>query len=273
MSMAAENSEEWRAAERALGCEFASFRRVHAGKNSVNYRAETPEGRLYLVKFACPYRAERVLARLGAISSPLIPPLALCGRTGTFGRFVICALEWCKDGANIPPHVLTSAQIAAIVEGYRELSRAFSAVEPRLLEAPEEAVEAAKRCGAALRPIHGDFHYKNFFLDGDRFCACFDVECMRLGMPAEDLLRIFAHELDRTRFWCFRRIGRIYRNLSEMVRISGIPKAEWLEAVALHVGHKEKRRMEKGRAHFVAKIDNFLRGPYSRRLRLAVEVA
>lgn len=266
-------SHECEAAEQSFGCTFASFVRIHAGKSSLNYRAETPDGHRYFVKFCTPGHIKRIFGLVGAISSPLIPGIAFNGATGQFGKWGICAIEWCEGGDNIPPHLLTPQLMKDINDGYREISRAFSAVDARSLSVREGAEGAAKACGLELRPIHGDFHYMNYFMRNGVLSACYDLECMRLGLPTEDLLRIFIHAIERTRCWRFMRIRRIFRNLTEMVRLSDYSKDAWLAAVTIYENYKTKRRAEKSSHPLFVKIDNWLRSPYYRRLRRAVEEA
>lgn len=273
MTSSIKKSPEWAAAEQAFGCTFDSFIRIHAGKSSFNYRADTPEGHRYFVKFCTPGHVKRIFGLLGSISSPLIPGIAFNGATGKFGKWGICAIEWCEGGQNIPPHLLTPELLKAVSEGYEEISKALSAVDPARLEIREGAVEAAKESGLPLRPIHGDFHYMNYFIRDGRICACYDMEMMRMGIPTEDTLRIFAHEIERTRCWNIWRISTIYRKLTEMVRISPYPKKAWLVAVKLYGDHKIRRRIEKAKFALFVKIDNWLRSPYYRRLSHAIEKA
>lgn len=264
---------EWLAAERAFGCPFAKFERVHAGKASHNFRAETADGARYFVKITKPYRIERIFKRLGAISSPLIPGIAFGGAVGSFGKDAICAMEWCREGDNIPPHLLTDAQMKAICDGYREISRALFAVDHSLLRKIDGLDDVAVKCGVSPRPIHGDFHYQNYYLRNGAMTACYDLESMRLGLPTEDLLRIFAHAIERTRFWRFGRLDALYAGLSRMVKLSGYPKDLWLAAVELHKSYKSSRRAVKSAFAPFAAIDNWFRAPYYRRLLRAVEEA
>lgn len=266
-------SPEWLAAEMAFGCEFASFTRIAAGKSSRNYCAVAHDGSRYFVKFATPNHVGRVIGLLRSVVSPLVPSLAFNGATGKFGKDAICAIKWSEGGDNIPPHLLTPQLMKAINDGYREFSRALSAVDKLSLPVREGAEDAARECGLELRPIHGDFHYMNYFMRDGNLSACYDLECMRLGLPTEDLLRIFIHAIERTRFWHFMLIRRIFRNLTEMVRLSDYPKDAWLAAVKIYENHKTKRRAEKSSHPLFAKVENWLRAPYYRRLRRAVEEA
>lgn len=267
-----EKSAEWLAAEKAFGCVFSSFKRLGMGNSSRNFRAEQPDGHAVLVKFANERRSNRLLPRLRAMSSPLIPSLAFGGATGRFGRYVVSAIEWCGRGSSIPPHMLTDGRLRAILAGYAQLSDVFAAVDATTLEGCPGLEEAARRCGLAPRPIHGDFHYCNYFLDGDAFTACFDFEFMRLGLPTEDLLRIFAHALERTRFWSVRRMDAICRNFGRLVRFSPYGEEAWLAAIDLHELAKTSSRAAK-KCGIFSKIEAVLRSSLYRRLRRIVREA
>lgn len=239
------------AAEAAFGVRFVSFKPVHQGNSSENYRAETADGRKYFVKAARASAVRTVMERTLAVSSPLVPALAFGGATAELdgGKRLVCAFEWAPPGVSVPPWLLTPARLRAIADGYRELSRAFGG------------------------KIHGDFHYKNFFLDGDRLSACFDLEKMRDGLPTEDLLRIFAHALERTRFWKRKRLAAVFRNFASLVAISGYPREMWLEAIDRYERHKLERRLKKARFPLFASIEAALRRPLYSRLRAIVDAA
>ena len=262
----------WLAAEDAFGCTFKSFDRIHAGNSSQNFRAVAEDGTPYFVKFAKPKSIARDTSRLSKLDSPLIPGLAFGGRKGTFGDKEIIATRWCT-GKCIPPHKLTPAEIAAIVSGYDEISRALSAIPAESLAAPQDAAAVEAQAGAMIRPIHGDFHYRNFFFRDGALSACFDFEMMRMGLPAEDFLRIFVHAIERTRFWRFARLAAIKRNLAEMVRTAPCQRGAWIAAIDLYERHKYERRAMKTRRKWVAKLEKFIRAPLYRSLRRLVETA
>lgn len=270
MTDATTKSAEWEASERAFDCVFDSFTRLGAGNSSRNFRAVMPDGRKVLVKFANERRSELLLPRLRSISSRLVPPLAFGGATGRFRHYVISAMEWCGRGENIPPYEFTDGQLRGILAGYAELTDAFAAVDAASLQGSESLRDVAGRCGLVPRPIHGDFHYRNFFMDGDSLVACFDFECMRLGIPTEDLLRIFVHELERTRFWCLGRTNAIFRNFGRLVALSPYGMVEWLAAIDIYERNKAQHRAAKKKLPFIASVEAVFRSPLYRRLRRIV---
>ncbi len=237
-----------KAAEDFFGVRFASFKRIHCGNSSVNWRAveacEPP--RAYFVKLAKPHAVETALANTAAVATPLVPRAAFGARSFPFSGRLVCAFEWIDDGASVPPWLLSKDQIQGIADGYRELSKVFAG------------------------RIHGDLHYKNFFLSSSRLSACFDLEKMREGAPAEDLLRIFVHALERTRFWRFSRTKAILGNLQLMILASGLERSDFIHALELYEAHKNSRRKKKSRFALFATIEKFFRSRYYSRIRKAI---
>ena len=251
MSPSESELEAEKAASAAFGVAFASFTPVHQGNSSENYSAVAADGRRYFVKVARAAAVRKLVEQMRGISSPLVPALAFGGAVGSLegGKRLVCAFEWAAEGVSVAPWELTEAQLGAIVEGYREFSRALGG------------------------KIHGDFHYKNFFLKDNRLVACFDLEKMRDGLPTEDLLRIFAHALERTRFWRRGRIAAIMRNFTSLVAISGYSCYDWLEAVERYECHKLERRKAKARSPLLAGIEEALRSSLYCSLRSAIAKA
>ena len=265
-----EKSPVWRAAESAFGTVFVSFGRVAEGNSSQNYHAEAEDGRQFFVKLATARAVARAIARQGAADSPLVPRVAFSGATGELDRWRICAFEWMEGGESIPPERLSPALIEALLSGYSRLSEALARVPADSIPVPPGLDEAVKRAGEPARPIHGDFHYRNFFFRDGALFACFDLEKMRMGFPAEDLLRVFVHALERTRFWNLGKIRAIERNFAETVRRSPWPQEAWLVAIDLYEAHKAHRRAGKARFRLFLEIENFLRSPLYRKMRAIV---
>ncbi len=249
------------AAEDAFGVQFAVFKPLGAGNSSRNFHAVTAGGDEYFIKVANADRTRRISAYLAKLSSPLIPGLAFGGKRGHIGRYEITAFAWVRGGYNIAPHHLTKPQIAAILEGYETLSEAFSAVDAGLLEKWSGADAAAAAAGLPLRPIHGDFHFRNYFLRGDKLIACCDFECMRLGIATEDLARIFIHAMERTHFWHLPHQIALHRNFARMVAMSRYPESAWRAAVDQYISYKSERRRAKRANDFFARVEGLLRAP------------
>lgn len=255
----AAKTPEQLAAERTFGVAFTAFERLSVGNSSRNYRATTAAGERYFVKFASPKVIDLAITRDRLMKSPRVPVLAFGGVRGELGDQAFCAFEWLDGLESFPPHTYTEGQIRSICDFHARLMDDFAAL-------PRDGLATcadfdARTHGGARRVIHGDFHCGNFGFRDGRACACFDFESMRLGLAAEDLLRIFVHALERTRFWRVGRILRTVRNLTTCVRLSGLGRDEFLAALDLYVAHKQSARRRKKRLAFLARLEEMLRAP------------
>lgn len=266
----ADASARQAAAERTFGVRFASFRRLAAGNSSANYRALAQDGRAWFVKFAKPKDIATAVRRARAVSSPLVPALAFGGRVGSCGCLDFCALEWLERGASVDPADMTPEMCGALVAAYRRFSEAMQAASGDL-ETPCDL--GAAGFGTVPRAIHGDMHFRNIFFYGGEVAAFFDLEKMRMGHPAEDLLRVFVHALERTRFWWRERTAAILRAFSETVRRAGFPASAWMSAIALYERRKADHRARKSRFPLVKRVEAAFRAPLYARLRAVASAA
>ena len=257
-------SLRWIAAERAFGVEFASFERVAAGNSSVNAKATTADGRSYFVKFSPSRLAESAMRRVASVVTPLVPRLAFGGASGELGASRFFATEWCPRGASVDPAEMSAAQCGAFVSAYAGLSRAMQSA---VADLPRRDDLKAFDFGMEPVAIHGDLHFRNFFFDGDEVSAFFDLETMRVGYPTEDLLRVFVHALERTRFWRRGRIAAVERAFGEVVRRSGYPAKAWIAAVDLHMRRKGERRLRRSAFPAAKRFEAWLRAGLYRRLK------
>lgn len=264
----AAKTPEQQAAERTFGVAFTAFERLSVGNSSRNYRATTAVGERYFVKFASPKVIDLAITRDRLMKSPRVPALAFGGVRGELGDQAFCAFEWLDGLESFPPHTYTEGQIRSICDFHAQLMNDFAALPHDGLQT--RAGFDTRTHGATPRVIHGDFHCRNFGFRDGRVCACFDFESMRLGLAAEDLLRIFVHALERTRFWRVGRILRTVRNLTTCVRLSGLGRDEFLAALDLYVLHKRDARRRKKRLPVLARIEEPLRAPLYRLLRRAI---
>lgn len=234
---------EWLAAERGFGVDFLDFVRLSVGKTSVNFRASVADGRRFFVKFARKRAQEKAVLVDRDVESPLVGKLAFGGRSFPHGEWMCFAYDWIEDARSIRPQNLTSRQICSLGEAYRQLSAALEKVN--LGEGSE-------------RPIHGDLHYDNIFFRGDEVIAFFDFEMMRRGLPTEDLVRIFCHRLERTRFWRVISIRRMLAAFRELVSVCPYAREDWLTAIDRAEMTKRTSRLEKRRHSVWAVMENHL---------------
>ena len=270
-SASAAKGAEQDAAERTFGVTFASFDRLSAGNSSRNYCATTDTGDRYFVKFASRPVIETAVARYRLLKSPRIPALAFDGAIGEAGPWTFCAFTWFDRGVSPAPYDYTDGQIRSLCAFHAQLMDDL-AVLPRDGLRTRDGFETLAR-GATARVIHGDFHCRNFFFRGEVASACFDFECLRLGLAAEDLLRVFVHAMERTRFWRVGRLLRTARNLTACVRHSGLDRDEFLAALELYVAHKNEVRRRKKRIRLFARVEELCRAPLYVFLRRTIRCA
>ena len=238
------------AAERTFGVRFARFDPLALGNSSANYKAVAADGRAYLVKFTSPDKTDFIVRILSRLSSPLVPSLSFGGKTGNCGATRFFAMEWLAEGQSVDPADLSSAQIDSLLAAYADLSQAMGPGK-----------------------IHGDLHYRNIFFVGDRVRAFLDFEKLRDGAPTDDLLRIFLHALDRTRFWRVGRLAAIERNFRTLVERSGYPADLWRASIDRAEEHKIARRREKSRHGWTKSVERWLRAPLYAKMRRLVAAA
>ena len=234
------------AAGEVVGEEFAAFTRL-GGNSSTNFHAVAKSGAEYFIKFA-PRGVGEMTARLYASLKPagIIPPLVKFEQRAE----AVLVFRWAKGGV-VEPWRYSRAQIAALCKAHAQLMATLGDV-PGELAYP--AWKGADAHAARLAPIHGDFHCRNFHFDGDRVVACFDFERLRTGLPTEDLLRVFVHAYERTRFWHFKRIAALKRNLRLCIELSGYDSSLWAAAIDAYLRHKEERRAAKAKCPAFAAI-------------------
>ena len=241
---------EWLAAERGFGTGFVSFEELSVGNMSRNFKAVTEDGDAYFVKFGRTDALNKAQLVDRTVDCPLIGKMAFGGRSFRFGEQACFAYRWIEGAASIQPQDMTRVQIRGLGEAYVRMSAALASL------------------GAGM--LHGGLHYDNVFYRGDEVVAFFDFEMMRQGLPTEDLLRVFAHRLERTRFWKVGTIRRIYSAFCELVRVCPYSTADWLEAIDRTERSKREARLRKRKWRAVVVLENGLRSWQYRVLRRCV---
>ena len=251
--------------------DFTSFAHVRAGNSAVNFKADAKDGRRYLVRF-CP-SANMPPAALHPLPGCSYVPAAFSGgRLSAADDWEVCAFEWRGSGESADPASPGGEDIAGILEGYLEFSDALArGVENAGMELPAPGDLPPELLPA--RPIHGDFHKGNFTVRGGRLESVCDLQKLRMGHPCEDILRIFLHEAERTRFWRYRSISALARNLAEAARLSPWPRDAWSAALGLARSRKAARRALKRKPRIVLAAEAFLRSWMYRRFAAELQGA
>ena len=238
------------AAEKIFGIRFVEFRRLAAGNTAKNYKAVAEDGKAYFVKSASAADVDSLIQLYASLCSPLVPKVAFGGKTGDFDGERMFAMDWVDGGVSVDPENLNQEQMDSLLLSYDELSLAM---------------------GEGM--IHGDIHYNNILFKGNRVVSFLDFEMMRRGEPTDDLLRVFIHALERTRFWRVRRISKIESNFRTLVGRSKYSKELWLGSIDRHEQRKNARRKKKSRFGWAKAIECKLRSPLYVKMRSLVTEA
>lgn len=238
------------AAEEIFGTRFVVFRRLATGNSSTNYKAIGEDGKAYFVKFAAAADVDSLIQLYMHLRTPLVPKVAFGGKTGDFDGERVIAMDWVDGGVSIDPESLNQEQMDSLLSAYDELSRAM---------------------GEGM--IHGDMHFNNIFFKGNHVVAFLDFEMMCRGEPTDDLLRVFLHALERTRFWRLRRISKIECNFRALVGRSRYATEMWLGSIDSYEQRKNARRKKKSRFGWAKSIERRLRSSLYVKMRSLVASA
>lgn len=226
-------------ASRVIGEKLVSFVRL-GGNSSENFHAKTESGREFFVKFTSRSVSAKIISLYNAMASSGIVP-SLVKTSPDYMPVRALVFEWGR-GEKVKPWQYTPEHILSLVQAHKKVLEAISGV-PASLAFP--AWEGVANQDWQVVPIHGDMHAGNLLFDGDNVTACFDFERLRVGLPAEDLLRLFMHAYERTHFWRVGRLMALRRNLHTCVAVSGYAIGMWALARAAYISHKEGRRASK----------------------------
>ena len=229
--------------------------RLAAGRSSANFRATFPDGIRILVKCIAKRNSHHT-ERIAAIARTL--DLLYRDLSFEISNCDVLLFKWI-DGASVMPEHLTRAQTLSLLAAYSTLSATLQ----RLPSPP----------GATEPLIHGDLNFYNILFHGDALAGFVDFEQVRPGLPAEDLLRGFAHRYERTGLLRLSRKRRIVANFERLVSLSSIPRADWLAAIERYRLRKRSIRLAKSRFRILASLDLAFRERLFKRLRFAVHRA
>lgn len=254
------------AAERLFGRAFTSFRELHGGNTSQNFVASIGDEH-WFVKVGRRPRIALTVSRHQAVRTPLVPRIAMDGRIGECEDRAVCAEEWFSDMSHVDPADLTTEQAQDLVRSYR----AFSVAVQDVKDARDDRSYQGFDAGEGVSVIHGDLNFRNVGFRNGRVMAILDLESVRLGFPAEDLLEFVIHEMERTRLWFRRRLRKLELVLAMIIRASGYSQKAWLAAFGVYVADKRARRLSKARFPLFKKIEHWLRKPLYVRVRHLIE--
>ncbi len=266
--------------------------------HSLNFRAETMDGTVFEVK-CFPTARKELLERLLAHTVPSDNPLAATrifgGKVVTLDGWTVMALRW-VHGYGRDPDELSDGEMAAFLSAHAKFLGSLAddgaimpvrdgfAVKRLLLErlsggnAPEilRELEALPDESLTLEPervriIHGDLHRGNFRFENGTVSGFFDLEELRFGTPAEDLVRYVVCCAERQRWYDLSGRRRLLSAFRRILAGTSYSRDEWMFAVNGYLLRKLAKKVRSNRLSLPRRINLRARFGFYRALRMAVE--
>jgi len=259
-----------RALEDGFGISVKSVSALPGMSHSLNFKVTDAAGSTCV--FKCVHgdggdALKRVFAHARSIGSECVPKLLFDGKTVDFGGYRVFAITWMYGERKMADR-LSHGEIASLVERSGELlgalrddgfvlpARDLVSVRGELLARLDqkshgelyEEIEAINAVSLVRDPartciIHGDLNPGNVRFSRGRVSGFLDIEELRLGYRAEDLVRFAICSAEHVKWYEFWRTAGVRRAFAEMVRIAGIPADEWLLAINGYLLWKLKRKV------------------------------
>ena len=276
MRQAFESEDLKRELERSLGFALRPLERL-GGSVALNFKAvRTSDGLTFAVK--CLPKAkrknyDRIVEHLDVLSEVNgVRRIFERECVPSFADFDVLCLSWC-EGEHLFPDKLTDGEFETFLADYLKFSNAMQKVKTLSEARPiaewrrsllakcsgpaagifRRAVERLTRDGCeytpeAVRVTHGDFHHGNFLFSAGRVRAFLDLEELRPGYPAEDLVRYFTCAAEHLRWYEQTRKRRMLRMFDYAVRHLPYSQHEWITAVNARFivkAYKQLRKSER----------------------------
>jgi len=268
--------------EEEFGVRLRKLSRLPGNSHSLNFFARDFSGQPFAVKCikgANDLTLRRIIAHAKSIRFPFAPTMLFGNRTAAFGDYTVFALKWI-DGERKTLDRLSSGEILSLLRSYAEFlsamsddgeiqpERDLSSVRLRLLErldtraAPEIAQELAAmgqedlvRDPARVRVIHGDLNFGNLHFRDGEVPGFIDIEELRFGYPAEDLVRYAISGAEHFKWHEFARFRKLNRAFAELVRNSGYSAHEWNLAINGYLLRKLQKKIRHSRPSLASRLN------------------
>ncbi len=264
--------------ESGWGIGIESCEPLNGHAHSLNYKVTLRDGRTFAAKMVPSSRANslaRLVSHKRMASRADTTTLLFDGKILHFGNWDVIATRWI-DGIYIKPENLPEDKAKALLEAHAQFLRALSddgcILPARDLAAMKNAVlERAKKSAARavigeletmdtsplppenLKIIHGDMHYENFRFRKDGSIGFLDIEELRLGTPAEDIVRYILTSAERLGPLAFLMRRKLIKTFSLFVAASPYSRAEWIFAINSFILKKlAKKTQKRGLSHWDA---------------------
>ena len=222
---------------RETGLRIASLARIAQRSHTVNFRAETEDGRRVLVKMTA------LKTHLPAVDHPLAVHDLFPERTLSFDDCRVFCLGW-KDGRAKTLDALSAAEVDELVAAYRSFRAAL---------------------GEGM--IHGDLNCNNVLFAGGKVTGFLDLEEVRMGNPCEDWVRYALTGAEHLPVFAWYRRRRLAANFKRIVAATGHAAADWRAAIDGFAAAKCARKTHDGKLSAFACVNLSWRRCYYERLK------
>ena len=287
-----------RVIEEGYGVSVQTLEAMDGHAHSFNFRAVAADGEVFEVK-CFPAAHEKMFRSLLAHTAPSDNPLAATrlfgGKVLGFDGWKLIALRW-VPGSERGPDELSDGELAAFLAAYAEFLSRLSddgtilptrdglALKRMLLErlrggnAPGIVRELNKMPDDTLtlaperrRIIHGDLHSGNFRFKDGVVSGFFDLEELRFGTPAEDLVRYVVCHEEHRRWYDLRGQRRLLAAFRRILLRTSYSRAEWIFAINGYLLRKLAKKVKSNHLPVWRRINLRARFGFYRALRNAVE--
>ena len=287
-----------RAVEEGYGVSVRTLEAIDGHAHSFNFRAVAADGEVFEVK-CFPAAHEKMFRSLLAHTAPSDNLLAATrlfgGKVLGFDGWKVIALRWVA-GSERGPDELSDGELDAFLSAYAEFLSRLSddgailptrdglALKRTLLERlrggnapgivrelnkmPDDTLTLAPEC---RRIIHGDLHSGNFRFKDGHVSGFFDLEELRFGTPAEDLVRYVVCHEEHRRWYDLRGRRRLLAAFRRILLRTSYSRAEWIFAINGYLLRKLAKKVKSNHLPVWRQINLCARFGFYRALRNAVE--
>ncbi len=265
--------------------------------HSLNFKVESQHSAPFAAKCVPSARfgyLRRLVAHMNSVRSPIAASALFGGKVLDFRGWKVLAIRWI-DGSLRYPDDLSDADIdaflsahSAFLDGLVDDGEILPARDP--LAAKRSLAGRFKTAGAAsllrelklmdddalqlapgeLRIIHGDLHWENFRFKGGAVSGFLDIEELRFGTPAEDLVRYIVCRAEHLRWFELAKTRRLLEVFAQFVRRTRYSRREWLFAVNGYLLRKLEKKVRSSRVPWYVRLNLAFRFRFYRKLRETV---
>ncbi|MCR5413329.1 MAG: aminoglycoside phosphotransferase family protein [Kiritimatiellae bacterium] len=287
-----------RTLEAGYGVKIAELVPLAGHAHSFNFKAVAADGSVFAVK-CFPEGKEDLFGRLIAHTAPSDNPLAATrlfgGKILGFEGWKVVALKWIEGTRRFPDELAdeeTEELLSAhgkFLAGLKDdgfvmpardavsikrnlLARLEGANAPELVREIKEIRDASLTLAPeAVSIIHGDLHWENFRFLGGKVSGFLDLEELRFGTPAEDLIRYIVCRAEHLRWYEIAKTGRLLDVFRKFIAHTAFTRDEWLFAIDGYLLRKLDKKVKSNSVSRALRVNLSARFPFYRRLREIVD--